>query len=73
MLGVPAGTALSYFTSAPIASVWGWRIAMAVAAAPALLLIPAILLLPEPVRGGLDAGRVVTTAGTGVKSSFVAD
>src|SRR5580704_1126611 len=24
MLGVPAGTALSFFTSGPIAGVWGW-------------------------------------------------
>jgi MFS family permease len=54
MLGVPAGTALSFFSSGPIAVVWGWRVALAVAAAPALVLIPAILLLPEPERGAAE-------------------
>ena len=55
MLGVPIGTALSYFTSGPIAGAWGWRVAMAVAAAPALVLIPAICLLPEPQRGAAES------------------
>ncbi len=54
MLGVPVGGALSFFTSGPIAGVWGWRVAMAVAAAPALLLIPAVCLLPEPERGAAE-------------------
>jgi predicted MFS family arabinose efflux permease len=51
MLGVPVGGALSYFFSGPIAKAYGWRVAMIVAAAPALLLIPALLMLKEPVRG----------------------
>ena len=54
MLGVPIGGALSFFTCGPIAGVWGWRVAMALAAAPALVLIPVILLLPEPVRGAAE-------------------
>jgi MFS family permease len=51
MLGVPVGGALSFFFSGSLAQAYGWRTAMALAAAPALILIPALLLLPEPVRG----------------------
>src|SRR5499427_8012540 len=40
MLGVPVGGALSFFFTGPIALKYGWRTAMTVAAAPALLLIP---------------------------------
>lgn len=55
MLGVPVGGALSYFFSGPIAQAWGWRAAMAAAAAPALLLVPGLLLLHEPARGAAEA------------------
>src|SRR5215831_17243674 len=48
MLGVPVGGALSYFFSGPAAQAWGWRTAMVLAAAPAVLLIPVLLRLPEP-------------------------
>ncbi len=54
MLAVPVGGALSYFFSGPIAQRWGWRTAMIVAAAPALLLVPALLLLHEPARGASE-------------------
>ncbi len=54
MLGVPIGGALSYFFSGPIAQAYGWRVGMMAAAAPALLLIPILLLLPEPVRGAAE-------------------
>jgi predicted MFS family arabinose efflux permease len=54
MLGVPIGGALSYFFSGPIAQAYGWRVAMIVAAAPALLLIPALLALKEPIRGASE-------------------
>ncbi len=54
MLGVPIGGALSYFFSGPVAQAFGWRAAMVLAAAPALLLIPVLLLLPEPVRGASE-------------------
>lgn len=54
MLGVPVGGALSYFLSGPIAQAYGWRTAMVMAAAPALLLVPAVLLLTEPVRGAAE-------------------
>jgi MFS family permease len=55
MLGVPVGGALTYFFSGPIAQVYGWRVAMVVAAAPAVLLIPLLLRLHEPRRGAAEA------------------
>src|SRR5580704_18320218 len=57
MLGVPIGGALSYFFSGPIARAYGWRVAMIAAAAPAILLIPALLILHEPERGASEAIR----------------
>jgi MFS family permease len=54
MLGVPIGGALSFFFSGTLAQAYGWRTAMAVAAAPALLLVPALLLLREPERGASE-------------------
>src|SRR5436853_1941979 len=54
MLGVPVGGALSFFLSGPIAQHYGWRTAMVTAAAPALLLIPILLLLNEPERGAAE-------------------
>ena len=64
MLGVPVGGALSYFFSGPIAQAWGWRAAMALAAAPALLLVPGLLLIREPQRGAAEAHGVNLAAGS---------
>jgi MFS family permease len=50
MLGVPIGGAASFFFSGPLAQTYGWRVAMWIAAAPAVLLVPLLLRLPEPVR-----------------------
>ncbi|MEX2262400.1 MAG: MFS transporter [Bryobacteraceae bacterium] len=61
MLGVPIGGALSFLVTGPVAEVWGWRFAMAIAAAPALLLAPVLLMLPEPVRGASE-GYAASTA-----------
>jgi predicted MFS family arabinose efflux permease len=55
MLGVPIGLAMSSFCSGPVAQAVGWRWAMAVAAAPALLLVPALLTMEEPARGASDS------------------
>lgn len=55
MLGVPVGGALSYFLSGPIAQAYGWRSAMMIAAAPALLLVPLLFLLEEPERGAAES------------------
>jgi len=54
MLAFPIGSALGVFFSGPIAQAYGWRTAMMFAAAPALLLIPAVLLLNEPERGAVE-------------------
>jgi predicted MFS family arabinose efflux permease len=54
MLGVPVGGALGYFFSGPLAQAYGWRAAMVFAAVPALLLVPALLMLEEPQRGASE-------------------
>lgn len=64
MLGVPLGTAASLLFSGRIAELFGWRMAMMAAAAPALLLVPAVLFLKEPARG-------ITEQHGGVKASSV--
>ncbi len=64
MLGVPVGAALSFFFSGPIAQAWGWRPAMVLAAVPAVLLIPALLLVPEPRRGAAETHREPASAGS---------
>ena len=51
MLGVPVGGALSFLLCGPIAQAWGWRTALVSAAAPAIILVPLLLLVREPVRG----------------------
>ncbi len=60
MLGVPVGGALSFFFSGPIAQAFGWRQAMIAAAIPALLLVPVLLLLPEPERGASETGHAAS-------------
>jgi predicted MFS family arabinose efflux permease len=57
MLGVPFGGALAYFFSGPLAQAHGWRAAMVLAAAPALVLVPALLMLEEPRRGATETLR----------------
>ena len=58
MLGFPIGGALSFFFAGSIADAWGWRWAMVTAAAPAVLLIPALLMLREPQRGATEARAI---------------
>lgn len=57
MMGVPIGGALGYFFGGPIAQAYGWRAAMISAALPALLLVPALLILREPERGASEPHR----------------
>jgi len=54
MLAVPIGGALSFLLCGPIAQRWGWRTAMVSAAAPAILLVPLLLLVHEPARGASE-------------------
>ena len=63
MLGVPVGGALSFFFSGPIAHRYGWRAALMLAAAPALLLVPMLLMLREPQRGASEH-RIVPPSGS---------
>jgi len=58
MLGVPVGGALGYFFSGPLAQAYGWRTAMVLAAAPAILLVPVLLFLHEPRRGASELHQV---------------
>jgi len=66
MLGVPFGGALAYFSSGPLAEAHGWRAAMVLAAAPALVLVPALLRLEEPQRGASET-RPAPAARTSVR------
>lgn len=50
MMGLPLGAAASLFLSGPIAQAYGWRWAMMAAALPAVLLVPALLMVEEPAR-----------------------
>jgi MFS family permease len=55
MLAVPLGTGLSYIVSGPVAQALGWRAALWIAAAPVLILAPALMLLREPRRGAAES------------------
>ncbi|HUB78096.1 MAG TPA: MFS transporter [Bryobacteraceae bacterium] len=50
MMAVPVGVMLSSAVTGPAAQAWGWRAALALAAVPAILLVPALLWLNEPPR-----------------------
>jgi MFS family permease len=52
MMAVPVGVMLSAAITGPVAEAHGWRIALAIAAVPALILVPALLWLHEPARTG---------------------
>src|SRR5215471_6109711 len=67
MLGVPVGGALSFFFTGPIALKFGWRAAMIVAAAPALLLVPLLLMLREPVRGSAEKHAIAHAGASSVQ------
>jgi MFS family permease len=54
MLAVPVGVMLSFAASGPAAQAFGWRMALALAALPAVVLVPAILWLPEAPRAKSD-------------------
>jgi MFS family permease len=50
MMAVPVGIMLSLAASGPAAEAFGWRAALELAAAPSVLLVPALLMLDEPVH-----------------------
>ena len=57
MMAVPVGVMLSSAITGPAAQAWGWRAALALAAAPAVLLVPALLWLEEPARPPVAASQ----------------
>ena len=63
MIGVPLGGAFAFFFSGPVAQAFGWRAAMVVAAAPAVLLVPLLMRLREPRRGAVKTHREMAPAG----------
>src|SRR5262249_4500677 len=63
MLAVPFGGALGFLLSGRLAEAYGWRTAMVLAAAPALALLPALLLLREPARGATETGGTARAPG----------
>jgi MFS family permease len=72
MLGLPAGIFLAYISAGAIGAKFGWRAAFWFACVPGLILALLALRIPEPVRGALDTGRVVTSARDAVKSPYAA-
>ncbi len=70
MLGLPAGIFLAYISAGAIATKFGWRAAFWFACVPGVIFAIMALRIPEPVRGALDAGRVVTTSATATKNAF---
>jgi len=72
MLGLPAGIFLAYISAGAIGAKFGWRAAFWFACVPGLILALLALRIPEPVRGALDVGRVVTSVRDAVKSPYAA-
>ncbi len=50
MMALPVGGMLSFSISGPVAQAYGWRAALALAALPSIVLVPAVLWLKEPKR-----------------------
>jgi MFS family permease len=72
MLGLPAGLFLAYYSSGIIYAHLGWRAAFYIACVPGLLFAVLALIMREPKRGGLDHGRVVTTASGSLATPYFA-
>lgn len=64
MMGVPVGGGLGYLIGGPLAQAYGWRAAMVLAAVPAVLLVPALLMLHEPERGASESHRAPLARGS---------
>jgi predicted MFS family arabinose efflux permease len=60
MLGLPAGLFVAYMSAGAIGAAWGWRSAFLIACVPGILFGLLALLIPEPVRGALDAALPVS-------------
>jgi MFS family permease len=64
MMAVPIGSMLSFAVTGPVAQAHGWRVALAIAALPALLLVPALLRLPEPNASERPQSLATASAGS---------
>jgi predicted MFS family arabinose efflux permease len=64
MMGVPVGGGLGYLIGGPLAEAYGWRAAMVLAAVPAILLVPALLMLHEPERGASETHHAPLAQGS---------
>jgi MFS family permease len=72
MLGLPAGLFLAYYSAGTIGVAFGWRKTFLFACIPGLLLAGLALLIPEPVRGALDAARPAPLAAAPITSPYAA-
>ena len=57
-MAIPIGGGLGYLVGGPVAERYGWRPAMISAALPAVLIVPALLLLREPQRGASESNQM---------------
>jgi len=64
-MAIPVGAALGYVVGGVVSQAWGWRAAFFVAGIPGLLLALAVLRVPDPPRGAMEAGA----GETGVRQS----
>jgi MFS family permease len=63
MMAVPVGGMLSFSIGGPVAQAYGWRAALALAALPSIVLVPAVLWLKEPKRTATgSAGAAVAVS-----------
>jgi len=62
MMAVPVGGLLSFSIGGPVAQAYGWRAALALAALPAIVLVPAILWLKEPKRTAAGSAGAASPA-----------
>jgi MFS family permease len=62
MMAVPVGGLLSFSIGGPVAQAYGWRAALALAALPSILLVPAVLWLNEPKRTAVGTAGAASPA-----------
>ena len=73
MMAVPVGIMLSYSVGGPVSQAYGWRVALALAALPAIALIPALLALREPARISRARATAASPARPGAHARFLVD
>ncbi len=61
-VAIPVGAALAFAIGGPVGQAYGWRNAFLIVGLPGLLAAGLVLLIKEPVRGGLDRARPAAPA-----------